>query len=550
MSGGRRKSLYELSLSLVLSLWCLFLFHPHFGHGHGNRDSHVGSKGNNRLCTGMQLESYFFSIHRNSSTSYCSRGPRNLIKGINKVEEAPDAENERISEPKVHQQENIEEKHYPIKDKTEPSTEFNNIGLDEFRNLMMQRKENDTHKLLVKIIHRLEPGGAEYNYASSAKGAKVLAHNKEAKGVGDILSRDKDKYLRNRCSTNEKFVVIELSEETLVDAIEIANLEHYSSNFKDFELLGSLSYPTETWTFLGTFTAENVKHAQRFMLSEPKWTRYMRLNLVSHYGSEYYCTLSYIEVYGVDAVEKMLEDLIVVSHEKDDAVSLRSEPSSSERDEAAHSTVDVPIKGMDGNESKNDGSKGSLPHPLKEVKQQLSGRMPSDAVLKILMQKVSSLELSLSVLEEYLKELNRRYGYMLPDIHKELSQNALLLEKTKLEVEDLMEWKASREKEISELKYWKSAVSVQLDVLIKDNSFLRANVERIQSNQEILENHELAVLSVNLFFAFLALCKLAYDRILMLFRTCESEKACRTNTSWLLILLSSSMTTLIALLYN
>ena len=64
----------------------------------------------------------------------------------------------------------------------------------------------------------------------------------------------------------------------------------------------------------------------------------------------------------------------------------------------------------------------------KEVKQQLSGRIPSDAVSKILMQKVRSMELSLSVLEEYVEELNRRYGDILPDLHKELSQNGLLLE--------------------------------------------------------------------------------------------------------------------------
>lgn len=407
-------------------------------------DFHVRNKDKNRQCTGMRLESYILSIHRNSSTSYCSKGARNPVRGTHGVEEATDTKIEMNSEPKVHGQENIEDKDEPINDKSEPLTEFTNIGLDEFRSLMLQRKENETNQLLWNITHRLEPGGAEYNYASSAKGAKVLTRNKEAKGVDNILSSDRDRYLRNRCSTNEKFVVIELSEETLVDAIEIANLEHYSSNFKDFDLSGSLSYPTETWTLLGNFSAENVKHAQRFMLPEPKWTRYMRLNLVSHYGSEYYCTLSYLEVYGVDAVEKMLEDLIEVSNEKDDAVSLRSEPSSSEKDEAAHSAVDVPVKGIDGNESKNDVSKGSLPRPSKEVKQQLSGRIPSDAVLKILMQKVRSLELNLSVLEKYVKELSQRYGDILPDLHKELSHNALLLEKTKSEVEDLKEWKASR----------------------------------------------------------------------------------------------------------
>lgn len=33
---------------------------------------------------------------------------------------------------------------------------------------------------------------------------------------------------------------------------------------------------------------------------------------------------------------------------------------------------------------------------------------------------------------------------------------------------------AFQEKEVHELKYWKSYVSVQLDILVKDNSFLRS----------------------------------------------------------------------------
>ncbi|KAI4326118.1 hypothetical protein MLD38_031462 [Melastoma candidum] len=54
------------------------------------------------------------------------------------------------------------------------------------------------------------------------------------------------------------------------------------------------------------------KKVQMFSLPEPKWVRYLKVELLSHYGTEFYCTLSIFEVYGVDAVEKMLEDLIIV----------------------------------------------------------------------------------------------------------------------------------------------------------------------------------------------------------------------------------------------
>ena len=185
-------------------------------------------------------------------------------------------------------------------------------GLDEFKSKAISSKSKSVTGQAGNVIHRVEPGGAEYNYASASKEAKVLASNKESKGALNILGKDKDKYLRNPCSAEEKFFVIKLSEETLVVTIEIANSEHYSSNPKEIELLGSLVFPTDDWVKLTNFTAANVKHAQKFALDEPKWVRYLKLNLLSHYSTEFYCTLSVVEVYGVDAVERMLEDLISV----------------------------------------------------------------------------------------------------------------------------------------------------------------------------------------------------------------------------------------------
>jgi hypothetical protein len=85
----------------------------------------------------------------------------------------------------------------------------------------------------------------------------------------------------------------------------------------------------------------------------------------------------------------------------------------------------------------------SIPDPVVEVRQQPSGRIPGDTVLKILMQKVRSLELNLSVLEEYVKELNRRQGDVLPELDKELVRILSLLEKSRGEIKDLLGWKES-----------------------------------------------------------------------------------------------------------
>ncbi|KAK8533779.1 hypothetical protein V6N13_028538 [Hibiscus sabdariffa] len=328
------------------------------------------------------------------------------------------------------------------------------IKLDEFRNITMRAKEGDPPGTF-KITHRLESDGSEYNYASALKGAKVVAHNKEAKGANNILGKDHDQYLRNPCTVEGKFVVIELAEETLVDAVKIANFEHHSSNFKEFELYGSLNYPTDTWFPLGKFVASNVKQIQTFTLSEPKWLRYLKLNLLSHYGSEFYCTLSVVEVYGVDAIERMLEDLFVPSEQhamkladSNSTGPVKSEVSSNDgkrNDEAQTATSGIEnaedVQKLNETASKNPVTARRIPDPLTEIKQLPVGRIPSDTVLKILMQKVRSLDLNLSVLEEYIKELNRREADVLPEINSELSRISLLLEKSKTDIKDLMRWK-------------------------------------------------------------------------------------------------------------
>lgn len=336
------------------------------------------------------------------------------------------------------------------------------LNFDDFRNSRRQEKVLGIPTWLVNITHRLEPDGTEYNYASASKGAKVLAYNKEAKGATNILGKDHDKYLRNPCSTEEKFVVIELAEETLVDAVKIANFEHYSSNFKEFELSGSLSYPTQTWAPLGKFVAKNVKHIQTFKLPEPKWLRYLKLNLLSHYGSKFYCTLSVMEVYGIDAIERMLEDLFVPSNKPSQVdlakpnvtathlprhESVPVELNYNNRSQNTVETATMVIEAVDqaqnakAHEATDPDITRKVPDPIEEVRQMLNGRIPSDTVLKILMQKVRSLEQNLVVLEEYIKELNRRQGDMFPELKKQVSTMLVLMEKRKLEIRDLMEWK-------------------------------------------------------------------------------------------------------------
>ncbi|KAK1591875.1 hypothetical protein Q3G72_015080 [Acer saccharum] len=373
------------------------------------------------------------------------------------------------------------------------------LGFDEFRNKAINPKGKPSIHQTGSIMHKVEPGGAEYNFASASKGAKVLAVNKEAKGAPNILGKDMDKYLINPCSAEGKFVVIELSEEILVYTIEVANFEHHSSNLKHFKLLGSLVYPTESWVEIGNFTAKNVKQSQRFLLPEPKWVRYLKLILLSHHGSEFYCTLSTVQVYGVDAVEHMLEDLISDQDNKLASEESTEEPSAnspSQMDGLTQNLVkeDDSDPASDHPTPKQDASANNMGEQVGELRQQTVGRIPGDSVLKILMQKVRSLDLNLSILERYLEELNSRYGNIFTDFKKEIAEKDALLKEMRSDLKNLGDRKEVIEKDVQDIMSWKLIVSSQMDILERENALLRLNVERIMENQVHMENKGIIVL--------------------------------------------------------
>lgn len=423
------------------------------------------------------------------------------------------------------------------------------LGLDEFKSKTYSSKSKSGNGQAGGIKHRVEPGGKEYNYASASKGAKVLAFNKEAKGASNILGKDKDKYLRNPCSAEEKFVVIELSEETLVDAIEIANFEHYSSNLKDFELLGSLVYPSNESVKLGEFKAANVKLAQRFVLPEPKWVRYLKLTLLSHYGSEFYCTLSVIEVYGVDAVERMLEDLISV--EGSVPVSEGAIADQKHLSSQAEPLVGCNLDQAMAKETDPQTVSGSdVPDPIEEVRHQQAGRMPGDTVLKILMQKVRSVDLNLSVLERYLEELTSRYGNIFKEIDKDIGDKDVLLEKIRTDIRDLLESHRIIAKDVDDLTSWKSLVSLQMDNLIRDNAILRYEVEKVREKQMSIDNKSIVIFIVCMIFSLLAVLRLFIDVAASVYKALSVEgtnnsrkKFCWMScSSWIFLLLSCILT--------
>ncbi|ROL54883.1 SUN domain-containing ossification factor, partial [Anabarilius grahami] len=140
------------------------------------------------------------------------------------------------------------------------------------------------------------------NYASVECGAKILSSNPEAKSTSAVLMENMDVYMLNPCN-NKIWFIIELCQPIQVKQLDIANFEIFSSNPKDFLVSISDRYPNKKWVKLGTFHARDERTVQSFPLDEhlfakyvKMFTRYIKVELLSHFGSEHFCPLSLISM--------------------------------------------------------------------------------------------------------------------------------------------------------------------------------------------------------------------------------------------------------------
>lgn len=149
----------------------------------------------------------------------------------------------------------------------------------------------------------------KFNYASSDCAATIMKANSEAKGALAILHENKDSYLLNQCSSFNKYVIIELCQDILVSEVVMGNFEFFSSMFKDIRISVSDQFPAMKWEVLGEFEAENVRDLQVFTVKNPLiWARYLKLEIVSHYGNEFYCPISVVRVHGKTMMEEFKEE--------------------------------------------------------------------------------------------------------------------------------------------------------------------------------------------------------------------------------------------------
>ncbi|CAA7037393.1 unnamed protein product [Microthlaspi erraticum] len=539
-TSSRSGSFFERSISLVLLLWCfLFLVYSKLGlsHNHGDRIGNYTERSVSKILNSTISEDSSFTQATGKERNYC------LLRNgqLKDVYQHVLGNNALLICKVVLQEGRRKRKTLEARDRGYVNLEHKSLKVNGSG--VPSQLANATH-------YRLEPDGTGFNYASAMKGAKVVEHNKEAKGASNVLGKDHDKYLRNPCSVSNKYVVIELAEETLVDTVRVANLEHYSSNLKEFSLSGSLTYPTEKWTPAGSFVAANVKQIQTFRLMEPKWLRYLKLNLISHYGSEFYCTLSVVEVFGIDALEQMLEDLFVGSEtlppSKPAMLELNHEV------KTADEKQDVEVKKKSnrtdqvGKESESQSKKDDVVRTMNVMGEKKYEVREKHNVLKLLMQKVKLIEMNLSVLEDSVKGMKEKQ----PEVSLEMKRTLMLVEKSKAEIREITNWKGKMEKELRDLELWKTLVVSRVESLARGNNALRLDVEKIEREQANLESKEVGVLLISLFFVVLATIRLVSTRLWAFLGMSFTDKvrSLWPDSGWVMILLSSSIMIFITLL--
>ena len=204
--------------------------------------------------------------------------------------------------------------------------------VDEERGLL----ENDGYaELVVKPDAYSESDGELYNYASSSNGAKVVAANKDSKHASAALREDKDAYYISPCSSADKFVVVELSEEVTLTSVVLGNFEFHSSSVKDFEIWGTAGHHQieEGWTRIMRGRADNARNFQKFIAPSPQWVRYVRIAIVGHYENQHFCTMSLLRVHGKDAKETLKEEMERLQAEVEEVESLLSDENEDAEDD-------------------------------------------------------------------------------------------------------------------------------------------------------------------------------------------------------------------------
>lgn len=247
-------------------------------------------------------------------------------------------------------------------DSADVGTQGANMGSDPTRQGNAGHEQGEGSPTTPKPRSRSRDAGKtckeRFNYASFDCAATVLKTNPECKGASSILVENKDSYMLNECSATNQFFIVELCDDILIDTIVLGNFEFFSSIFRTFRVSVSDRYPVKTdkWRELGTFEARNSRELQAFAVENPLiWARYVRVELLTHFGMEFFCPISLFRVHGTTMMEEF----------KNQEEAAKGEEEAEEDVGESGSSVEVPAAG--GTAQASDGETSVSGEETKEV---------------------------------------------------------------------------------------------------------------------------------------------------------------------------------------
>lgn len=277
------------------------------------------------------------------------------------------------------------------------------MSFEDWKRLKLKTEPNFKNFSQIQLVKSNEN---RFNYASIDCAAKIISTNDGAKDIKSILKDDKDTYLINKCSLQDQFIVIELCQDILVDLVEVGNFEFFSSNFKRLKLSVNDRYEETNWKVLGEFVASNSRDLQQFTIANPMiWAKYLKIEILDHYGNEFYCPISLVKAYGKTMIEDFKEE--VVKEDMEDKEMTNDE-----------CKVDTPLPYLGLSEFLS-----SIPEYC-EVSEEEPNSNPQDSIYKSIIKRLSLLEsnasLSLLYIEEQSKLLSNSFRNLQQQHVKEL----------------------------------------------------------------------------------------------------------------------------------
>ncbi|GAW82693.1 hypothetical protein, conserved [Plasmodium gonderi] len=175
-----------------------------------------------------------------------------------------------------------------------------------------------TEKYILGENYNLTSLKLKIDFGSLDTGTKIIEYSKGIINIRSIQQYDYDSYMLTPCNS-DIWWIYSFSDIIHIEKIGLVSLEHYASNFKVIEILGSDVYPTKKWKKLGKIATNFTKSFELFNIYEycknyeedNCWVKYMKVVVLSHHNLEnnYYCTLTHLQIFASSGVD-MLSDKI------------------------------------------------------------------------------------------------------------------------------------------------------------------------------------------------------------------------------------------------